>query len=213
VIDAEKLFCNQQEGARKAVERVFRVLFKWFQILYHPSRLWHIETTSDIVTACVIIHNMVCEERRASYSGTRALRLSEYDHMASEGEGLALVWPPEEETTAIHFWRANLEGNVEPEQHLALTNALMRHQWSVQGISTIHAGANPEEIVPDCGKFGYFRRFQIIQILSRLFSSFLRELHFRTKYFRANLESLALSTGAKPLPLDDNGTVVVRNAS
>jgi hypothetical protein len=92
-------------------------------------------------------------------------------------------------------------------------SALKLPVFRARAISTIHAAANPDEIVPDCGKFGYFRRFQIIQILCRLFSSFLRELHFRTKYFRANLESLALSAVATPLPLDDNGTVVVRNAS
>jgi Plant transposon protein len=84
VTDAEKLFCKQQEGARKAVERVFGVLFKRFQILYHPSRLWHIETTSDIATACVIIHNMVCEERRASYTGNGAVRLPEQDHIVKD---------------------------------------------------------------------------------------------------------------------------------
>jgi Plant transposon protein len=175
--DAEKLFCKQQEGGRKAVERVFGVLFKRFQILYRPSRLWHVEDVSDILTACVIIHslvcedrralytgtravrlfdyedtptegegltpvwppacviihNLVCEDRRALYTGTRAVRLFDYEDTPTEGEGLTPVWPPEEETAANNFWRVNLEGIEDLDQHVALTKALIRHQWNIEG--------------------------------------------------------------------------------
>jgi Plant transposon protein len=61
---AEKMFYAQQEGARKAVERVFAVLFKRFHVLYRPSRLWHIEDMTAIVKTCVILHNM-CVRGRA----------------------------------------------------------------------------------------------------------------------------------------------------
>ena len=70
----EKLFARQQESARKAVERVFGVLFKRFQILYRPCRLWHIDDMGEIVRACVILHNMICEHKRDRFTGTRATR-------------------------------------------------------------------------------------------------------------------------------------------
>ena len=60
----ETIFAKQQEGARKAVERVLGVLFKRWQILYRPSRLWRKSDMNSIVLACVAIHNMVEEERR-----------------------------------------------------------------------------------------------------------------------------------------------------
>jgi hypothetical protein len=103
--------------------------FKRFQILYHTSRLWYVESLSDIVTARAKINNMVCEERRASYTGTCAVCLLEYKTMPTEAEGLAIVWPLEE-TTARNLWRAHLERIEEPEQNLALTTVLIRYQNS-----------------------------------------------------------------------------------
>jgi hypothetical protein len=61
--EKEKAFCSQQEGARKAAERVFGVLFKRFQVVYRPCRLWHIQDLY-IVKACCIIHIMCVESRR-----------------------------------------------------------------------------------------------------------------------------------------------------
>jgi hypothetical protein len=43
--------------------------------------------------------------------------------------------------------------------------------------STIHAAVNRDAIFPDCSKFGYFRRSQIIQNLPEFFSSFWRLLY------------------------------------
>ena len=39
----ENCFSNRQNSARKALERVFGVLFRQFRILYEPCRLWHLE--------------------------------------------------------------------------------------------------------------------------------------------------------------------------
>jgi Plant transposon protein len=130
----KKLFCAQQEGARKAVERVFGVLFKRFHVLYRPSRLWHIEDMPAIVKTCVILHNMCVEERRMTYTGSRAVRLQvETSEFVDPVEGVKLVSPPESETAACEFWRAHLDGLEDPQQHFALKNALVRHIWSSTG--------------------------------------------------------------------------------
>ena len=47
----QKLFASMQEGVRKAVERVFGVLFKKYQILYRPCRLWSVADMTNVVKA------------------------------------------------------------------------------------------------------------------------------------------------------------------
>jgi hypothetical protein len=70
-----KLFANQQEAVRKAVERVFAVLFQRFNIIYQPLRLFDKGNMEDVMYTCCIIHNMVVESRRESCSGTRMRKL------------------------------------------------------------------------------------------------------------------------------------------
>jgi hypothetical protein len=50
-----------QEAVRKDVERDFGVLQSRFAIVRGPARLWE-QTLSDIMIACIIIHNMIVEE-------------------------------------------------------------------------------------------------------------------------------------------------------
>jgi Plant transposon protein len=124
----EKIFCKQQEGARKAVECVFGVLFKRFQILYRPCRLLHIEDMADIVRACVILHNVVCKSDRDNFTGTRATRFSEYDV-----ENVKMVKPPNDEELARVFIGDRLKGIEDPRQHFELKKALVHHIWARAG--------------------------------------------------------------------------------
>jgi hypothetical protein len=48
----EKLFARQQEAVRKAVERVFAVLFSLFNIIYQPSGLFDNGHMKDVILAC-----------------------------------------------------------------------------------------------------------------------------------------------------------------
>jgi Plant transposon protein len=68
-IERERLFSSSQEGDRKAVERVFGVLFSRFHILYRPSRLWHKPDMADVVASCCIIHNIIVDIK--GENGTR----------------------------------------------------------------------------------------------------------------------------------------------
>lgn len=51
----EKLFCKQQEGARKAIEHLFGVVFKRFQIPYRPLRLYLVSDMDYVVKTCAIL--------------------------------------------------------------------------------------------------------------------------------------------------------------
>ena len=59
----EKLFSKQQEGCRKDVERVFACLLQKFQVLQKDVRLWYIPAITNILNACIIMHNMCVVDR------------------------------------------------------------------------------------------------------------------------------------------------------
>jgi Plant transposon protein len=103
-------------------------------VLYRPSRLWYIEDMTAIVKTCGILHNMCVEERRMTYTGSRAVRLQvETSEFVDPVEGVKLVSPPESETAACEFWCAHLDGIEDPQQHFALKNEIVRHIWSSTG--------------------------------------------------------------------------------
>ncbi|XP_038704662.1 putative nuclease HARBI1 [Tripterygium wilfordii] len=62
-----QFFAKAQESARKDVERAFGVLQSRFAIVRGPALYWEIDTLSDIMRACVILHNMIVEDERDHY--------------------------------------------------------------------------------------------------------------------------------------------------
>jgi hypothetical protein len=55
-------FAKRQEACRKDVERCFGVLQARFAIIRNPCRQWSMDTISDIMFACCILHNMILED-------------------------------------------------------------------------------------------------------------------------------------------------------
>jgi len=58
-----KLFVEWQESARKDSERAFGMLVRKFQLLARPIEHWNIEDVKNQMCGCVIMHNMMVEER------------------------------------------------------------------------------------------------------------------------------------------------------
>jgi len=52
-----------QEGSRKMIERAFGILQQKFQALCGPVELFYVDDIADIVGACLILHNMMVEQR------------------------------------------------------------------------------------------------------------------------------------------------------
>jgi Plant transposon protein len=142
--EAEKLFAAHQEGARKAVERVFGVLFKLFSLLYRPSRLWFENDMNDIIRAAAIIHNMCVEHRKANYSGTRRSR--EIDDTAMPDD-ISLLSAPEGRAAAAAFWRYHLKSIQSKQEHVKLKEALTAHIWLLRGFQ--HDVADVSSDAPD----------------------------------------------------------------
>ena len=53
-----------QEAARKDIERAFGVLQSRFAIVRGPSCFWDKWSLKNIMTCCVILHNMILEDER-----------------------------------------------------------------------------------------------------------------------------------------------------
>jgi hypothetical protein len=58
-------FAAVQEGARKDIERAFGVLQSRWAIIRGPAYGWDRERLSDIMTTCIIMHNMIVEDERS----------------------------------------------------------------------------------------------------------------------------------------------------
>ncbi|XP_062014057.1 uncharacterized protein LOC133730492 [Rosa rugosa] len=58
------LFGKKQESCRKDVERAFGVLQSHWAIIKGPARFWNKCVLHDIMTTCIIMHNMIIEDER-----------------------------------------------------------------------------------------------------------------------------------------------------
>ena len=50
------------QGDRKDLERAFRVLQAHWEIVRGAATMWKLETLWQLITCCVILHNMIVED-------------------------------------------------------------------------------------------------------------------------------------------------------
>lgn len=62
--DDESYYAGRQEGRRKDIERAFGVLQAKYHIVALPSRLWKKSDMTTVMYCCLILHNMVVNEKR-----------------------------------------------------------------------------------------------------------------------------------------------------
>ena len=56
-----KLFATTQETYRKDLEHAFGA---HFAIVHEPARFFHLETLQEIIKACIILYNMIVEDKQ-----------------------------------------------------------------------------------------------------------------------------------------------------
>jgi hypothetical protein len=57
-------YTKVQEGARKDVERAFGVLQARWEIVKNPVWQWDLQSITDIMLACIRMHNMIIEDEQ-----------------------------------------------------------------------------------------------------------------------------------------------------
>ncbi|OMO51847.1 Harbinger transposase-derived protein, plant [Corchorus capsularis] len=121
----KQLFVRMQEAYRKDLEHAFGVLQSRFAIVKGTTRFWKKEVLHDIMTACIIMHNMIIEDER--------------DLNADIGICMEALAPKVEmvrdETTGFQEFLARHKQIKNKEAHFALHNALIEHLWERFGNS------------------------------------------------------------------------------
>jgi len=117
----KQYFAMMQEACRKDVERAFGVLQSRFAIIKGPVRFWDKRTLHDIMTACIIMHNMIIEDER-----------DEQEDVVSTPPSIPNVEDTEiNETERFRRFLARHKKFKDKESHFALQNALIEHLWEI----------------------------------------------------------------------------------
>ncbi|CAK8565464.1 unnamed protein product [Lathyrus sativus] len=123
--DKRKLFAQHQEGARKDIERAFGVLQSRFAIIRNPARPWHLDTLQRIMNTCIILHNMIVEDERATYGGNFDFS---YDHLSND----ATILSNDSNIDFQEFMRRRFDIR-DKQVHRHLQQDLIEHIWQRYG--------------------------------------------------------------------------------
>ena len=105
-----------QEAARKDVERCFGVLQARFAIVNGPSRFWNAADMKCIMKTCIILHNMIVEDKR--------------DDMALDYE---YDGPSDTSAVAFEVFLRRYRAIHDSDKHYQLRNDLIDHLWNKKG--------------------------------------------------------------------------------
>ena len=135
----ETKYAAWQESSRKDVERGFGVLQRKFHILVHPFELWFRDDIANIVHCCVVLHNMMVEER---VSRSEIERAGFYELSNSEDD-LPLEGDEAEETVGRQIAELNIIRRIE-EAFFANGTTLPLHERvdvNLLQMTELHAAA------------------------------------------------------------------------
>jgi hypothetical protein len=123
VIDTLQHFAKMQEALRKDVQQAFGVLQARFAIVAQPAQGWSKLNLHKIMTACIILHNMIVEDERGSPK--------EFVYDTST----AIVEPGQ--STLANFSQFVINNHLlhDATAHHQLRNDLIKHLWALKGQS------------------------------------------------------------------------------
>ena len=109
----------KQEGCRKDVERALGVLQSRFAIVAGPAYFWNKRVLHDIMTTCIIMHNMIIEdERDVNISITNYMKMP-----ILQAERVV------DENIQFQEFLARHKQIKDKDAHIALRNTLIEHLW------------------------------------------------------------------------------------
>ncbi|XP_020270558.1 uncharacterized protein LOC109845698 [Asparagus officinalis] len=134
-------FAKQQESCRKDVERAFGVLQARFAIVRQPARMWDLDVLGKIMRACIILHNMIVEDERDTYSRNWENIDFEPSNNASSSASFNVQTDvlPEFQVHVQHRSEADNQTRAElrdKTQHIQLKKDLIEHIWQKFGTTS-----------------------------------------------------------------------------
>jgi hypothetical protein len=123
----DKNYSAAQESQRKDVERAFGVLQARFAIVRGPARFWDKATLTDIMNACIIMHNMIIEDEH-----DKCRVEPPYDKSDAKTRGCV----SQEGTSNFSSFVDKHKEIRDPHIHNQLQRDLVEHLWERQGQRT-----------------------------------------------------------------------------
>ncbi len=118
--DAKKMkIAKMQEGARKDVEQCFGVLQAHFGIIQNSYKLWKMDTIYEIMTTCVIFHNMIIKDER------------DYNFESLFDLANARQW---QHGFTFQRYMEGISKLENTHTHLTLKSNLVEHLWAMNGL-------------------------------------------------------------------------------
>jgi len=127
--ESGKLFAQVHEGCRKDIEHAFGVLQSRFKIIREPAHLWDIADLGIIMWSCIILHNMIVEDERDSYSQ----RWTDFEQSEETGSSTPQPYLTEVLPAFANHVRARSELH-DPNVHHELQTDLVKHIWAKFGM-------------------------------------------------------------------------------
>jgi hypothetical protein len=121
---ASRHFAKLQESARKDIERAFGVLQARWHILKVGCRLWEKDDVMAVMKCCIILHNMIVEER------------SPDDIFLHDQPSTAQVIPNHRDPNLTHTLSSFIQNNQNLHNcytHAQLREDLKVHNWLLRG--------------------------------------------------------------------------------
>lgn len=126
-------FARKQEALRKDVERAFGVLQSRFHILARPSRFWYSDKMNSIVSTCVIIHNMIVEQRAYQQPTFSSSNIITEDEPISRPVGFTHNRSMTVLRGTIAEVLQRTKALQDGKEHLLLRSQLVDHLWKWRG--------------------------------------------------------------------------------
>ncbi|OAD78047.1 hypothetical protein PHYBLDRAFT_164927 [Phycomyces blakesleeanus NRRL 1555(-)] len=141
-----KNFAKTQEAVRTDVERAFGVLQTRFAIVAGPARMRSQETLHDIMTTCIILHNMIVENGRGEKeyvgegNGVEREVVRERYEVDTSLNGMTSLMPRSEIVLPDRSFTSFIQRYMaiqNCEQHFQLRHDLVESLWQRKGDSLI----------------------------------------------------------------------------
>jgi hypothetical protein len=110
-----------QESCRKDIERAFGVLQAWWAVLRGPAYGWDHNRLTEIITACIIMHNMIVKDE------------GQFGANIDFGENTSGIEPSQLIQEGRAEWAINHFDLRRQDMSSSLQNDLVEHLWARRG--------------------------------------------------------------------------------